>query len=102
MEVTKFWTKPRIIFLSILIGIIGIIVGIVFLNRAKLKKQYMKIESQINRNAFNYLLLENLYLDTDEYKKIDIKKIAKYKLISDKYSKEEIKNLLHFTIQQLS
>lgn len=88
MEVTKFWTKTKVIILVVLLAVIAAIVGIVFLNRAKKKNEYMKIESQINRNAFNYLLLENMFLERNEYKKIDIKKIAKHKLISEKYTEE--------------
>ena len=64
MEESRFWTKTKLIILFVFLAIIGIVVGIIFLNRAKLKKDYIKLENQItNQAAPNYMLIEQIDLD---------------------------------------
>lgn len=86
MEVQKFWTKTKIIILIAILLIIGIVVGAIFIHRAKLKKEYIKLENQFNNAAPNYLLLEQIELEEDEYRKINIKAIVKDKLVINKRS----------------
>lgn len=84
MEVTKFWTKTKIIILLVVLVIIGIIVGIYLFNRSKLKKEYMKLERQFTNATYNYLMLEKIELKKNEYRRIDIKKIVNDKLVLNK------------------
>ena len=84
MEVQKFWTKTKIILLIVLLVIIGIIIGSILIHRSNLKKEYIKLEKQFNNAAPNYLLLEQIELDEDEYRKINIKSILKDKLVINK------------------
>ena len=51
MEVSKFWTKTKIIILVTILVIIGIIVAAIFINRARLKKEYIKLENRITNDA---------------------------------------------------
>ena len=84
MEVTKFWTKTKIIILLVVIAIVGIIVGIHLFNNAKLKKEYIKLERQFTNATYNYLMLEKIELKKNEYRRIDIKKIVNDKLVLNK------------------
>ena len=85
MEVTKFWTKTKVIILLVLLAIIGAIVGFIFYRRGKLKKEYMEIEKRINENVVYYLSLEGIELEEDEYRKINIKEIYKHDLAKNDY-----------------
>ena len=85
MEESRFWTKGKIILGIVILIVIAGIVGLIFLNRARLKKEYIKLENQItNQSAPNYLLYEQIELDDDEYRKINIKSMLKDNLITNK------------------
>ena len=59
MEVTKFWTKPKLIILASLLVIAGIIVAIVMIHRSNLRKEFMALEKKINTSVVaNHLSLE--------------------------------------------
>ena len=47
--------------------IIGLIVGGIFLRRTILRKQYIKLENQINNAAPNYLSIEKITLKNNQY-----------------------------------
>ena len=83
MEETKFFTKGKIITFIVVLAIIGIVVGLIFLSRAKSKKEYMRLETKFNNAAPNYLLMEKIELEDGEYKKINIKDILKRKIYTD-------------------
>lgn len=84
MEETKFWTKGKIIFLCVIFAIILLIVGIVLIHKSSLKKQYVEFENQLTLNAVNYLQLEGITLKSGEWRKIDIQKIVKKGLVTNK------------------
>lgn len=85
MEVTKFWTKTKIIILISLLLIIALIVSIIFIRRSILKKEYIKLESFINNNVSNYLSLEAIELKKGEYREINIKDLYKARLANNDY-----------------
>lgn len=91
MEVTKFWTKTKVIILLVLLAIIGAIVGFIFYRRAKLKEEYIELEKRINDNVVYYLSLEGIELEEGEYRKIDIKDIFKHKLADKSEHKDDCK-----------
>ena len=70
MEETKFFTKGKLIIIGIFLLIIGLIVGGIFLRRTILRKQYIKLENQINNAAPNYLSIEKITLKNNQYRKI--------------------------------
>lgn len=82
MEVSKFWTKTKIIILVTILVIIGIIVAAIFINRARLKKEYIKLENRITNDAApNYMSYEQINLKENQYRKINIRQIQADKLI---------------------
>lgn len=83
MEEEKFFTKFKLIVLGVILGIIAIIVVSILLYRNSMKKKYILLESQINNSAPNYLILEDIELEKDEYRKIDIKSIKEKKLVTN-------------------
>lgn len=87
MEETKFWTKGKIIFLCIVFVIILIIIGAIFIHKSSVKKQYVEFENQLTLNAVNYLDLEGITLKSGEWRKIDIQKIVKKRLVTNKLAK---------------
>ena len=83
MEVSKFWTKTKIIILLVLLSIALIVAGVIVFNRARLKKEYIKLENRITNDAApNYMSYEQIELKDNEYRKIDIKQIREDRLIS--------------------
>lgn len=87
MEETKFWTKGKIIFLCVVFVIILIIIGAIFIHKSSVKKQYVEFENQLTLNAVNYLDLEGITLKSGEWRKIDIQKIVKKRLVTNKLAK---------------
>ena len=87
MEETKFWTKGKIIFLCVMFVIILIIIGAIFIHKSSVKKQYVEFENQLTLNAVNYLDLEGITLKSGEWRKIDIQKIVKKRLVTNKLAK---------------
>ena len=86
MEVTKFWTKPKLIILGSLLVVIGIIVAIVLIHRSNLRKEFMALEKKINTSVVaNHLSLEKIELKDDEYKKINIQALYKSHAMSGTY-----------------
>ena len=83
MEETKFFTKGKLIIIGIFLLIIGLIVGGIFLRRTILRKQYIKLENQINNAAPNYLSIEKITLKNNQYRKINISEIMRDKIITD-------------------
>ncbi len=78
MEVSKFWTRTKIIVLLVILGVIGIVVGSVFLYRNSMKKKYMALEPKFNNTINNYLKAIGLELeDNDSYIETNIKDIIK-------------------------
>ena len=77
MEVSKFWTKTKIIVLLVILGIIGIVVGSIFLYRYNMKKKYMALEPKFNNSINNYLKAVGLELEEDNYIETNIKDIIK-------------------------
>ena len=63
MEVTKFWTKTKIIILAAIVGVIGIIIGSIFLYRNSMKKKYQALEPKFNNSINNYLNAVGLELE---------------------------------------
>lgn len=82
MEESRFWTKWKIILIIIIFIVIIGIIGMTFLNKSKRIEEYKKLEKQIsNQYAPNYLLYEQIELDENEYRKINIKDMIKDDLI---------------------
>lgn len=77
MEVTKFWTKTKIIVFSVLAAIIILGIVSVMLYRNNLKKKYMALEPKFNNSINNYLKAVGLELENDKYIETDIKDIIK-------------------------
>lgn len=77
MEVTKFWTKTKIIILSVLVAIIAITVVSIIVYRNNLKKKYMALETKFNNSINNYLTAVGLELEDDKYIETDIKDVIK-------------------------
>lgn len=88
MEETKWLTKTKIIIMSSIVLIIGLIVIFVVVHRHNLKKEYMKYESQLEYAAPNYLLKERISLKENEWREIKVKDILKQKLITNKRSSD--------------
>ena len=89
MEVSKFWTKTKIIVLAVILGIIGIIVGSIFLYRHSLKKKYMALEPKFNNSINNYLNAVGLEITSDNYIETDIKDIIKKGgFVTDEHAKD--------------
>ena len=87
MEVTKFWTKTKIIILLSILLVIGIVVAVIFINRARLKNEYIKLEKSITTSVVqNHLVLEDIKLEENQYKKIDIKALYNSGAMSGKYN----------------
>ena len=88
MEVTKFWTKTKIIILcAIFLVIVGIVIGI-FIHRAQLKKTYKKLEGVYTNAISAYLKKEKITIGDGEYRKTNIEDIRKvqeieYKRVND-------------------
>ena len=83
MEEEKFWTKTKLIIIGIVLVVILLIVGAIFLHRYNMKKKYIVLESQINNSAPNYLALEDITLEKDEYRKIPIGLIKEKRLVTN-------------------
>ena len=75
MEVSKFWTKTKIIILLVVLAVIGIIIGSIFLYRNSMKKKYMALEPKFNNSINNYLKAVGLELSEDNYIETNIKDI---------------------------
>ena len=89
MEITKFWTKTKIIVLAVILGIIGIIVGAVFIYRGSMKKKYMALEPKFNNSINNYLKAVGLELEEDNYIETNIKDIVnKGGFVTDELAKD--------------
>lgn len=82
MEVTKFWTKTRIILIIISLLVIGGIIGGIFLYRKNMAKKYKELEPKFSNAASNYLALEGITLTDDSYREINIKNIEGKGLVS--------------------
>ena len=73
MEVTKFWTKTKIIILcAIFLVIIGIVAGI-FIHRAQLKKTYKKLEGVYTNAISAYLKNSSSYITFFKFHGLNIK-----------------------------
>ena len=88
MEVQKFWTKGKIIFLLTFILLVGSIASIIYINRSKLKKEYIKIENQLLNIAPNYIEREGIILNAGEWREISIKELTKNSYIPSAYLKD--------------
>ena len=86
MEETKFWTKGKIIFLSVILALILIIVCSVLMFKSSMKKKYIEFENQLTLNAENYLSIEGITLKSGEWRKINIKDILKQGLAPNELS----------------
>ena len=86
MEVTKFWTKPKLIILGSVLLVIGIVVAIVLIHRSNLRKEFIGLEEKINTSVVaNHLSLEKIELKDDEYKEINIQALYKSHAMSGTY-----------------
>ena len=85
MEVTKFWTKTKVLILLAILLVVGLIVGGIYLKRNNLKKEYKELETKINNSVVTYLSYEEIQLQKGEYKKINIKDIYKVGLARNQY-----------------
>ena len=88
MEETRWLTKTKIIIMSSIILIVGLIYIIIVVNRHNLKKQYIEYERQLEYAAPNYLLKEKIKLKEDEWRQISVSDILKRKLITNKRSSD--------------
>lgn len=88
MEETKWLTKTKIIIMSSVVLIIGLIVIFIVVHRHNLRKEYINYESQLEYAAPNYLLKEKISLKENEWREIKIKDILKQKLITNKRSSD--------------
>ena len=89
MEVSKFWTKTKIIVLLSILVIIGIVVGSIFLYRNSLKKKYISLESKFNNSINNYLKAVGLEIEDDNYIETNIKDIInKGGFVTDENAKD--------------
>lgn len=85
MEETKLFSKGRIILIVvILLIIVGLITGY-FIHRSNLKKEYIKLESNLELMSPNYLKKEKITLKENEWKKIDLKELVNYSSTFGKY-----------------
>ena len=89
MEVSKFWTKTKLIVLGVILAVIGIIVLSVFLYRNSMKKKYMALEPKFNNSINNYLKAVGLEVEDDNYIETDIKDIIKKGgFVTDEHAKD--------------
>ena len=88
MEETKWLTKTKIIIMSSIILVIGLIVIFIVVHRHNLINEYKKYESQLEYAAPNYLLKERISLKENEWREIKVKDILKQKLITNKRSSD--------------
>lgn len=86
MEETKWLTKPKLIIIIVLVLIIIGSVSGFLIHRSNLKKEYIKFESQLADGAKNYLLMEKITLEENEWREINIKNILSKKLVTNTYS----------------
>ena len=98
MEETKFFTKGKLIIIGIFLLIIGLIVGGIFLRRTILRKQYIKLENQINNAAPNYLSIEKITLKNNQYRKINISEIMRDKIITDTQTVKKVSDCNGYVI----
>ena len=54
MEVSKFWTKTKVITILVILFIIGLIVGGVYLYRTNMAKKYKELEANNVSNKYEY------------------------------------------------
>lgn len=88
MEETRWLTKTKIIIMSLLVLIIGLIVIFIAVRRHNLRREYREYENQLEYAAPNYLLKKRLNLKSNEYRKIDVNELLKQKLIVSKVSSD--------------
>ena len=88
MEETRWLTKTKIIIMSSLVLIVGLIVIFVAVKRHNLRRQYKEYETQLEYAAPNYLLKEKIQLKPDEYRKINVDELLRQKLITNKKSSD--------------
>ena len=89
MEVSKFWTKTKIIVLISILVVIGIIVGSIFLYRNSMRKKYQALEPKFNNAVKNYLAQESLVVEDNSYIETDIKDIInKGGLVTEELAKD--------------
>lgn len=89
MEVSKFWTKTKIIILISILALIGLIVLSVFLYRNNMRKKYMALEPKFNNSINNYLKAVGLDLDENNYIETNIKDIVnKGGFVTDSLAKD--------------
>lgn len=88
MEVTKFWTKGKIIFLLIILGIGLSFFLISYHKKSTLKKEYIKLENLLTLNAPYYMQLEGIELELGEWREINIKDVFKRGLAKNSYSSD--------------
>ena len=88
MEETKWLTKTKIIIMIILVVLIGLIITFITVRKNILKRDYKKYENQLEYAAPNYMLIEKINLEEDEWRKIKVKDILKHKLITNKRSSD--------------
>lgn len=81
MEVTKFWTKGKIIALLVLISIISVVTIGILMHRSELKKEYKQLSNELTLKAENYLILEHITLDNGQWRKISIDELVRKKLV---------------------
>ncbi len=85
MEETKWLTKGKIIsIVVILLTIVGIVTAI-FVHRSNLKKEYIKLETNLELISPNYLRKERITLEKNEWKKIKLKELVNYSSMFNKY-----------------
>ena len=77
MEVSKFWTKTKIIVLIVILAIIGIVASSVFIYRFSMKKKYMALETKFNNSINNYLKAVGLEIEDNKYIETNIKDVIK-------------------------
>ena len=88
MEETKWLTKTKIIIISAIVVVIGLVIIFIVAHRKNLRKEYINFESQLEYAAPNYLLKEKIQLKEEEWREINIKDIIKKNLISNKRSSD--------------
>lgn len=86
MEVTKFWTKGKIIFAVFILIIVASFISFSYIHKNKLKKEYIKLENLLTANAPYYMKLEKIELSLGEWREIDINDIFGRSLTKNEYS----------------
>ncbi len=96
MEEVKFWTKGKLIFLCVILGIIAIITVSIILYKANIKKKYIELENQFTYAAPNYLLKEQITLKKNMKLKtmVQIRYLKKQKINQKHNQKKILKSLL--------